>query len=150
ARLRVVTQDAEIEVHGTRFLVERTARGTAVAVDRGSVQVASGTHSVRLAAGSRLAAGAAAAAPLSLDDRGALDRVSRWPLGREQARGRIEITTDAASAQVSVDGELMGATPLSMTVAPGSHRVRVSAEGRLPVEQELEVAADAVATFHAQ
>jgi len=70
----------------------------------------------------------------------------------EAAKGRIEalknapvavsLVSDPPSAQVEVDGQAqMGATPLEVKLTPGTHKVKVSAEGFEPVEKDIEVKA---------
>ncbi len=70
----------------------------------------------------------------------------------EAAKGRIEalknapvavsLVSDPPSAQVEVDGQAqMGATPLEVKLTPGTHKVKVSAEGFEPLEKDIEVKA---------
>jgi tetratricopeptide (TPR) repeat protein len=54
ASLIVRTEDALVSVHGTRFLVERSPKGTLVAVDRGVVRVTRGDRTVEVPAGFEL------------------------------------------------------------------------------------------------
>ncbi|HNZ25189.1 MAG TPA: PEGA domain-containing protein [Polyangiaceae bacterium] len=52
----------------------------------------------------------------------------------------VAIVTEPASAQVQVDGQpQMGATPLDLNLTPGTHKVRVSADGFEPAEKDVEV-----------
>ncbi len=68
----------------------------------------------------------------------------------EAAKGRIEalknapvtvsLVSDPPSAQVEIDGQAqMGATPLDVKLTPGTHKVKVTAEGFDPVEKDIEV-----------
>jgi hypothetical protein len=52
------------------------------------------------------------------------------------------VTSDAPSAQVSLDGGPPAATPWIREVEPGKHRVEVSAEGYYPALRELTAIAD--------
>ena len=149
ATLAVVTDDARVTVHGTRFLVEKGEHGTTVACDRGLVRVASrGASAVDVAAGSRLAS--AGVEPIASDEATALDRIGRWPSAPERASGTLEVLADVAAAEIVVDGEPVGVAPLSISIAPGTHKLHVSAPGRLPVEQTVEVAADVTTTVRAE
>ena len=148
--LAVITDDARVTVHGTRFLVEKGKHGTTVACDRGLVRVASrgASAAVDVAAGSRLATGGVE--PIASDETTALDRIGRWPTAPERTSGTLEVLADVAAAEIVVDGEPVGVTPLSISMAPGTHKLHVSAPGRLPIEQTVEVAADATTTIHAE
>ena len=145
--LAVVTDDARVTVHGTRFLVDRGAGATQVAVDRGLVRVASRSGAtVDVPAGSRLAA--RGLEPISAEEASSLDRIGR-PTA-ERTTGTLEVLADVPGAEVSVDDEPVGAVPISISSAPGTHKLRVSAPGRLPIEQTVEVAADVTTTVRAE
>lgn len=148
ATLAVVTSDGRVTVHGTRFLVDQSGQGIIVAVDRGLVRVHSRGGTVDVAAGSRLSA--AGVEPLKADEIASLEASSSWLAGGERARSTLEVLADVPAADVSVDGVAVGRTPLVMAIAPGAHRVRVSAPGRLPVEEQVEVASEAPATMRAE
>jgi hypothetical protein len=47
------------------------------------------------------------------------------------------VTTEPAGAEVTIDGELAGVTPLERQVIPGKHVLRVSKEGYIAVEREV-------------
>ena len=148
AELAVVTNDARVRVHGTRFLVEASSAGTAVAIDRGRVQVAGGHGAVELSAGFQLLPGAATAVPLSLDYAARLTAIEgALPSGPTES---LDVFADVADAVVSVDGVSYGRAPLSVALAPGAHLVRVRAQGRLPVEERVEVVAGTPTLFHAE
>jgi hypothetical protein len=54
--------------------------------------------------------------------------------------GRIQVASLPANARVSIDNAYLGVTPLlSGTLIPGSHRVRVEADGRFPWISTVEV-----------
>jgi hypothetical protein len=48
-----------------------------------------------------------------------------------EAAGVLEVATEPAGAAVYVDGLMQGATPVSLSLAPGDHRVKVVKEGYL-------------------
>lgn len=61
-----------------------------------------------------------------------------------QARiGKIAITTDVAGAEITIDDEVVGKTPLAapILVSVGRRRVSVTAPGKLPQTQVIDVAA---------
>jgi hypothetical protein len=47
------------------------------------------------------------------------------------------VTSEPTGAEVTVDGELVGVTPLERQVIPGKHVLRVSKEGYIAVEREV-------------
>lgn len=52
-------------------------------------------------------------------------------------RVAIEVTTDPEGADVALDGEVKGQSPIVLRTAPGAHVVRVSKDGMKPVEREV-------------
>jgi ferric-dicitrate binding protein FerR (iron transport regulator) len=151
ATLAVLTDDARVTVHGTRFLVERGAAGTLVAVERGRVRVATALRTVEVDAGSRLAPSAASSSPLEADDVRAFTQLSS-ALAAPSAplTETLDVFADVAGAEVSVDGVKHGKAPLSLAVPPGVHRVHVSAPERLPVEERVQVEPGAPTVFNAE
>ncbi len=148
AELIVATADARVSVHGTRFFVDSSAAGTQVACDRGRVRVAVAGRIIEVPAGTQLAAGATAPGALSAES--AL-RLSA--LDMTLASGpteSLDVFADVADATVAVDGVDYGRAPLSLAVAPGSHAVRVRAEGHLPVEERVDVGAGTPTLFRAE
>jgi ferric-dicitrate binding protein FerR (iron transport regulator) len=149
AQLAVVTDDEKVSVRGTRFLVERSAEGTVVAVAHGRVLVASRARTVEVASGQRLAPHAAAPTALETDDAKALDVVT--PLAAIGAAPEsLDVFADTPGAEVSVDGVPHGRAPVSLAVPPGVHRVRVTAPGRLPSEERVEVSPGMPALYRAE
>ncbi len=62
------------------------------------------------------------------------------------ATGRVEVTTDAPGARVTIDGVVRGVTPLSLGgLAPGAHRVAIESEGTT-VYRNITVGAGATST----
>lgn len=60
-----------------------------------------------------------------------------------QADGRLEVASNPSEANVSVDGEFRGRTPLSLRLAPGrTHRLALSKPGYETATRELSIAAD--------
>ena len=65
-------------------------------------------------------------------------------LAPQQLHGSIQIQTDLVGAEVQLDGKTLGKTPLpQLGVLPrqqlGKHKLRVSAPGSAPFEEEVEV-----------
>ncbi|MDI9633933.1 MAG: PEGA domain-containing protein [Methanolinea sp.] len=50
------------------------------------------------------------------------------------------IESEPAGAQVTVGGDVAGRTPLCVSLPPGTHRIRVALEGRVPWESEITLA----------
>jgi tetratricopeptide (TPR) repeat protein len=146
----VLTAGERVTVHGTIFLVEVSPRGTTVAVDRGLVRVASRAsgRSVDVSAGQRLGPGAAGPTAVEPDDLAALRWVAGVPKGGTLPES-LDVFADPPNAEVAVDGVARGRTPLSLAVLPGLHRVRVTAPGRLPVEEQVGVSAGTPTLFRA-
>jgi tetratricopeptide (TPR) repeat protein len=147
AELAVTTKDARVTVHGTRFLVEATQAGTAVAVDRGRVGV-KGARTIDVAAGFEILPGVRVPSPLSSEYATRLSALEgAMAVGPTES---LDVFADVADAAVTVDGTEYGRAPLSLAVAPGAHIVRVRANGRLPVEERVEVVAGSPTLFHAE
>jgi outer membrane protein assembly factor BamD (BamD/ComL family) len=149
AQLVVVTGDARVSVHGTRFYVDASAAGTDVAVDRGLVRVLTGGRSIDVPAGSELMPASAQAAALSPEARRAISLFDTSVLG-DAASETLDVFADVPGARVSVDGADEGRAPLSLAVTPGAHLVHVRADGRLPVEERVDVVAGMPTLFHAE
>ncbi len=52
-------------------------------------------------------------------------------------RVAIEVTTDPEGADVALDGEVKGQSPIVLRAAPGAHVVRISKDGMKPVERAV-------------
>jgi eukaryotic-like serine/threonine-protein kinase len=105
---------------GASISIDGTPRG----VTPLRVSLAAGAHSVQITSGS-----VSRTLPITIEP-GVL--VSQYvELAAPQATttgGRLEIASDQAGAQVSLDGVSRGVTPLAIAdVAPGQHRITVSA-----------------------
>jgi formylglycine-generating enzyme required for sulfatase activity len=60
-----------------------------------------------------------------------------------QADGRVEVASTPGDANVSINGEFRGRTPLSLRLSPGrAHRLTLTKAGYETVTRELSVAAD--------
>jgi tetratricopeptide (TPR) repeat protein len=148
AELAVLTPEARVTVHGTRFLVESSAAGTTVAVDRGRVRVGRRAQTIEVVAGQRLAPGTPGVTTLLPEDTARLEALEpSWIEGPSES---LDVLSDVPGALVDVDGVARGRAPLSIALQPGIHLVRVRAEGRLPVEERVEVVAGTPTLFHAE
>lgn len=49
----------------------------------------------------------------------------------------FKLASDPAEAIVTIDGEIVGTTPLSRPVVPGKHVIRLSKEGYISIEREV-------------
>ena len=59
-------------------------------------------------------------------------------LARERHEGRLTVATDAAAA-IDLDGKIMGVGRWQGTVMPGSHALRITADGMQPYQAELAI-----------
>jgi ferric-dicitrate binding protein FerR (iron transport regulator)/tetratricopeptide (TPR) repeat protein len=147
--LAVVTDDARVTVRGTRFLVERSAEGTSVAVERGLVRVVAGGRTIDVGPGQALAPRATAPSAIDADAQRALGTIA--PLASFGAvTESLDVFADTPGADVWVDGVPHGRAPLSLAVTPGVHRVRVTASGRLPADERLNVVAGTPTLYRAE
>jgi formylglycine-generating enzyme required for sulfatase activity len=110
--------------------------GQEVGVTPADVEIASGDHDVEV----RLSGYNAWASKILVT----ANQPQELPEVRlTQADGRLEIASNPSEANVSVDGEFRGRTPLSLRISPGrAHRLTVTKPGHATVTRELSVAAD--------
>lgn len=66
------------------------------------------------------------------------------PRAGAEGRAQLVIAVNVKSAELTIDGRRVPSLPHAAQVAPGKHRIAVSAEGYLPYEAEVEVEANAV------
>lgn len=59
--------------------------------------------------------------------------------GEREARGTLTIKSNLSDAQVTVDGEFVGVTPVTITVKPGKHEVKLDRKKYLPIARLLDV-----------
>ncbi|MEW5743451.1 MAG: PEGA domain-containing protein [Myxococcota bacterium] len=59
--------------------------------------------------------------------------------GEREARGSLTIKSNLTDAQVTVDGEFVGVTPVTLTVKPGKHEVKLERKKYLPITRLLDV-----------
>jgi hypothetical protein len=62
--------------------------------------------------------------------------------GEREARGSLVIECNVATAQISVNGEFMGTSPVTMSVKPGKYEVKVEKARYLPMNKLLTVEAN--------
>jgi hypothetical protein len=124
---------------GADVSIDGTPRGKAPL----KIALTAGSHQLEVHHGSRTRS-----MPLSVEA-GALvsQYVELAPAEPLPRTGRLEISTETPGAQVTVDGEPRGVTPLSLSsVAPGQHRVQV-AHGDARVLRTVDVPEGAVASI---
>jgi len=147
SKLAVLSGDATVSVHGTIFLVERDSRGVRTAVERGLVEVRVGSAApIFLAAGTELVPGALAPSVIEPEAHQALGTI---PAAITAASDTLDVFSDGADAEVSIDGVPRGRTPLSLALPAGRHLVRVVSKGREPVEERVDVVAGVPTLFRA-
>ncbi|MFT3714226.1 MAG: PEGA domain-containing protein [Archangium sp.] len=62
--------------------------------------------------------------------------------GEREARGTLSITANLADAQISMNGEFVGAPPLKLTLKPGKYEVKIERKKYLPITRLLGVEAN--------
>jgi hypothetical protein len=67
----------------------------------------------------------------------------------DEAKGRIEIQSTPADAEVYVDGKLVGTTPSAISLRVGPHRIRVITKGFKDWDREVEILKDSEAHLKA-
>jgi len=110
--------------------------GQEAGVTPADIEVASGDHEVEV----RLTGYNAWASKILV----AANQAQQLPeVKLTQADGRLEIASVPNEANVSVDGEFRGRTPLSLRLSPGrTHRLTVTKPGHETATREVSVAAD--------
>lgn len=77
---------------------------------------------------------------------------SEAPTGEAEApakSGKVMFTSDPQGADIYVDKKFVGSTPSLIELAPGSHSIRIEAQGRKPWTRVLEVTAGNKVTIQA-
>jgi hypothetical protein len=64
--------------------------------------------------------------------------------GKREARGTLKLEANTVGATATIDGELVGKTPLTIELKPGKHEVKLEKKAFLPITRLLTVAANAV------
>ncbi|HEY0880878.1 MAG TPA: PEGA domain-containing protein [Archangium sp.] len=59
--------------------------------------------------------------------------------GEKEARGTLVIEANLADAQVTLNGEFIGAPPLTQTLRPGKHEVKIERKKYLPITRLVDV-----------
>lgn len=59
--------------------------------------------------------------------------------GEREARGKLTIKSNLADAQVTVNGEFIGVTPVTLTLKPGKHEVKLERNKYLSITRLLNV-----------
>jgi len=140
-------------LHGTAFIDSRP-QGAAIFIDGiaqgatpAKLAVAAGQHTLELKMD-----GADRSFPLNVE---AGSTVSHYvelapaPAKPTVATGRLEVASDPAGAQVTLDGAAKGRTPLALTdIQPGEHLVAIS-NGADTINRKVSVAAGNTATVFA-
>ncbi len=62
--------------------------------------------------------------------------------GEREARGTLTVQTNAKDAQVTVNGEFVGVAPVTLTLKPGKHEVKVERTKYLPVTRLVDLEAN--------
>lgn len=110
--------------------------GTEAGVTPGGVEIMSGEHDVEL----RLAGYNAWSTKVFVEPNQPQQLAD---VKLTQADGRLEVASNPSEANVSVDGDFRGRTPLSLRLAPGrTHRLALAKPGYDTATREVSIAAD--------
>ncbi len=135
----------EARALGTFFGLEVDDRGRKlVAVLEGRVEVSAGSISSVLSPSEQWLVAPADPGPQTLTPARALryrELVSRPEIWRHGGTS-VHIETTPRGAEVSLDGELVGVSPLSILAAPGEHQVRVALANHAPAELSVNLSAE--------
>jgi PEGA domain len=133
ARTTALSPPAPVVQTGTA-VINSVPDGASIAIDgiaRGTtplrVSLAAGAHSIQITSGST-----SRTLPIHLEAGSVVSQYIELALAPPALGGRLEIGSDPSGADVRVDGVPKGVTPLVIEdIAPGQHRVTVSAGGRV-------------------
>jgi ferric-dicitrate binding protein FerR (iron transport regulator) len=147
-RLAVTTADGRVEVTGTQFSVEALDGKSELKVLRGSVKVVAKGHratSVEALHAQRLGADEIRAMS-DKEQEGELSAMRRIGLLEAAEASMLQVRSSPSGARVSLDGEPIGATPLSAEVKTG-HRHLVVATADVSREEWVDLHASDVPTI---
>ena len=141
--LSVETSQGVISSHDGLFAVQSTTDGEVeVRVLNGSVTVETNKGYQHQLKGPSMAVISAMVIPQEVDlsrfskDRRAIAVADLWT---RDAMAPLDVTTGAKQAQVTLDGVMLGMTPVSMMVSRGKHDLAVNGSGLTPVTKEVRV-----------
>ncbi|MCX6022685.1 MAG: PEGA domain-containing protein [Chloroflexi bacterium] len=70
--------------------------------------------------------------------------------GADHDRASVQISSEPAAATITVDGDVLGRTPLDVLVAPGERRVTLRHDGDADASYQLTLTADQTIALHAE
>jgi eukaryotic-like serine/threonine-protein kinase len=119
------TADFKSVPDGASITIDGTVRG----VTPLRVALAAGSHTVQITSGS-----VSRTLPITVEPGAVVSQYVELATAPPTTGGRLEIGSDPPGAQIALDGVSRGVTPLVLAdVAPGQHRVTVSAGGNTVV-----------------
>ncbi len=140
-RFIVTTRAGRVEVKGTIFTVRVTPQHVTVEVLRGQVKLVEPSHPQRLLVRgntARLGGPDRGMRPLSVASRRVtLARMASLALVGGAEVAQLQVRSQPAGAQVSLDGVVLGRTPLSARIRAGHRRLQIQLAGRTPVAEQL-------------
>jgi hypothetical protein len=139
----IVTRDSESVAVGTSFQVaiEGESAGSVTRVFHGIVAVqAQGQAPRRVVAHQSFESKTKNLRAMTAAEEGALVALVAAPVSRDIAGSQVvSIESVPSAAQVTVDGRVAGETPVSLLLAPGTHRVEIAREGHAPEQHTIDV-----------
>lgn len=76
------------------------------------------------------------------------DAVPARSAGEAVGTGTVNISSDPAGAEISIDGKFVGNTPSSLKLASGQHSIEIKAPGKRTWQRDLEVLRDSQISLH--
>lgn len=142
-RFSVSTPEGTVTAVGTIFAVETNGRRVRARVHEGVVSVEPVRGPVkRLSHGDALVLGEASVTSAQALRAGDLNTVAPARLWRDTLPSSVSIETVPSGGVVSIDAVTLGRAPLEVALAPGVHAVKITAPGKAPIEERLELDAD--------
>jgi len=149
-RVVVATADGVVSVTGTVFAVRADADGSTVEVFRGNVLVeGSGRKAAAVRAGHRARLAAPGTESIEQDHEAEMLAVARaLDLLDASEMALIEVHSSPAGASVSLDGKVLGETPIVLATRAGYRELELAHEGYAPIREQLVAGRDGVVSRH--
>lgn len=135
-RFSVETPFGQVVVKGTRFWVDLSGAHKQVGVLQGRVRVRTARSVTDLVAGQVIDLIGGRVSQITGAQRAAMSRLARTATIFGQSAGALLLlSTEPTGAQVSIDGEVLGNTPLGALVSPGRRWLEISRPGYKSIAQ---------------
>lgn len=139
ARFVVSTREGQVAVKGTIFTVNAGPGESRAAVLRGRVEVrGAGRQTLELTGGERVMVGTLRAEPLpAAESKRLWSQVRLLDLLTGDRPARFSVTSKPRGAEVSIDGVVLGRTPLAVALRAGHRRLELTRTGYGAVREHV-------------